>query len=224
MSDRPTDIGGGQSQAPDSGVRPQWQCKGSKFQTLQQSLFGNRPRESEGASDVLMVDHRIEKSDPTAEPIRGESRYEVALELVDEVGGRDLASILLLGILYIPAVLATAFVIGPSQTFALSKLGPENGPHGVTVIATSFQIAGCLGTSLATGIYGVATTRGLQNGDSAFTAQLTGFHGAVALVVLTSLIGIVLAVIAHRSTQANASTPAPSMTDTASDPVLVPQA
>ena len=38
------------------------------------------------------------------------------------------------------------------------------------------------------------------------------------------LIGIVLAVIAHRSTQANASTPAPSMTDTASDPVLVPQA
>lgn len=171
-----------------------------------------------------MVDHRIEKSDPTAEPIRGESRYEVALELVDEVGGRDLASILLLGILYIPAVLATAFVIGPSQTFALSKLGPENGPHGVTVIATSFQIAGCLGTSLATGIYGVATTRGLQNGDSAFTAQLTGFHGAVALVVLTSLIGIVLAVIAHRSTQANASTPAPSMTDTASDPVLVPQA
>lgn len=59
------------------------------------------------------------------------------------------SSILLFGLLYIPAVLATALVIGPSQTFALSSLDRDSAPHGVTVVSTSFQIAGCVGTSLA---------------------------------------------------------------------------
>lgn len=45
--------------------------------------------------------------------------------------------ILLFGVLYIPAVLSTAFVIGPAQTFALSSLDRETSPHGVTVVATS---------------------------------------------------------------------------------------
>jgi DHA2 family lincomycin resistance protein-like MFS transporter len=64
-------------------------------------------------------------------------------------------SILLFGALYVPAVLATAFIIGPAQTFALSHLDRETSPHGVTVVSTGFQIAGCVGTSLAAGIYGM---------------------------------------------------------------------
>ena len=32
--------------------------------------------------------------------------------------------------------------------------------HGVTVVSTSFQIAGCVGTSLAAGVYGALSASG----------------------------------------------------------------
>jgi DHA2 family lincomycin resistance protein-like MFS transporter len=110
-------------------------------------------------------------------------------------------SILLFGALYVPAVLATAFIIGPAQTFALSHLDRETSPHGVTVVSTGFQIAGCVGTSLAAGIYGMLIAAGVRAGHGEAAALLTGFRGAVGLVVVTSLIGIVLAVLAHRASQ-----------------------
>ena len=109
------------------------------------------------------------------------------------------SSILLFGALYIPAVLATALVIGPSQTFALSQLDRETSPHGVTVVSTSFQIAGCVGTSLAASIYGAVTASNMEAGNSEFDSLLTGFRGAVVLVVVTSIIGIILAFLAYRS-------------------------
>lgn len=113
------------------------------------------------------------------------------------------SSILLFGLLYIPAVLATAFVIGPSQTFALSHLDPETSPHGVTVVSTSFQIAGCVGTSLAAGVYGALTASNVEAGRSEFASLLTGFRGAAGLVVVTSLIGIVLGIFAYRSARSH---------------------
>ncbi|WP_156228947.1 MFS transporter [Corynebacterium comes] len=116
------------------------------------------------------------------------------------------SSILLFGLLYVPAVLATALVIGPSQTFALSQLDRETSAHGVTVVSTSFQIAGCVGTSLAAGIYGALAASNVRAGNSEFDSLLTGFRGAVVLVVVTSLIGIILAFLAYRSAQAQRST------------------
>src|SRR5699024_9055374 len=121
----------------------------------------------------------------------------VFVTLVGVAAGYD--SIVVFAVLYVPAVLATAFVIGPSQTFALSNLDREAAPHGVTVVSTSFQIAGCVGTSLAAGIYGSVTDVRLSNGASSFDALLSGFQGSVILVVLTSLLGIVLAVLAYRA-------------------------
>lgn len=118
----------------------------------------------------------------------------VFVTLVGVAAGQE--SLLLFGVLYVPAVLATAFVIGPAQTFALSSQDRETSPHGVTVVSTSFQIAGSVGTSLATGIYGaLAAARAAEGQDAAL---LSGFRGSVALVVVTSLIGIVLAFLAHR--------------------------
>ncbi|WP_066464104.1 MFS transporter [Sanguibacter suarezii] len=126
------------------------------------------------------------------------------------------SSVWMLGILYVPAVLATALVIGPAQTFALSHLDRETSPHGVTVVSTSFQIAGCVGTSLAVGIYGALSAANAGAGRSASDALLTGFHGAVGLVVVTSLIGIVLALLAYRSvrsrrTAESVESPAPTV-------------
>jgi MFS transporter, DHA2 family, lincomycin resistance protein len=116
------------------------------------------------------------------------------------------SSILLFGLLYIPAVLATSLVIGPSQTFALSQLDRETSPHGVTVVSTSFQIAGCVGTSLAAGIYGALTASNIEAGNSEFDSLLIGFRGAVVMVVIASIIGIVLAFLAYRSAQSQRAT------------------
>lgn len=116
--------------------------------------------------------------------------------LVGVVAGGS--SVLLFGLLYVPAVLATAFIIGPAQTFALSRLDHETAPHGVTVVSTSFQIAGCMGTSLGIGVFGALDHFGLGAGQSVAEASLLGFRGSVLLVVLTSLAGIVLAIRAGR--------------------------
>jgi MFS transporter, DHA2 family, lincomycin resistance protein len=75
----------------------------------------------------------------------------------------------------------------------------------VTVVSTSFQIAGCVGTSLAAGIYGALTAANVRAGLDQSEAMLTGFHGAAALVVLTSLIGILLAILAYRSVRSHRS-------------------
>lgn len=118
-------------------------------------------------------------------------------------------SIALFAVLYIPAVLATAFVIGPSQTFALANLDREAAPHGVTVISTSFQIAGCVGTSLAAGIYGALSNANISSGRNEFDSLLTGFRGSVGLVVVTSLVGIILALLAYRAVRARQASSAP---------------
>lgn len=120
--------------------------------------------------------------------------------LVGVAAGHE--SVLLLGALYVPAVLATALVIGPSQTFALSSLDRRSSPHGVTVVSTSFQIAGCLGTSLAIGAYNAMTTLGLESGSDLLGASTLGFRGAATLVAVVSVIGIVLAVAASRTARA----------------------
>ena len=135
----------------------------------------------------------------------------VFVTLVGVAAGHS--SVWLFGLLYVPAVLATAFVVGPSQTFALSNLDRETSPHGVTVVSTSFQIAGCVGTSLATGIYGAVIASNAAAGGSETDSLLAGFHGSVALVVVTSLIGILLAFLAYRSVRsrrAAGSVPAPA--------------
>lgn len=121
----------------------------------------------------------------------------VFVTLVGVAAGHS--SVWIFGLLYVPAVLATAFVIGPAQTFALSHLDRETSAHGVTVVSTSFQIAGCVGTSLATGIYGALIAANMGAGRSESDALLTGFHGSVGLVVATSFLGIVLAFLAYRS-------------------------
>ncbi|TRW46756.1 MFS transporter [Georgenia yuyongxinii] len=120
--------------------------------------------------------------------------------LVGVAAGHE--SVLLFGALYVPAVLATSLGIGPSQTFALSSLDRESSPHGVTVVSTSFQIAGCLGTSLAIGVYNAMTTLGLENGSDLLGASTLGFRGAAVLVALTSVIGVVLAFAATKAARA----------------------
>lgn len=129
----------------------------------------------------------------------------IFVTLVGVVAGYD--SVLGFALLYIPAVLATTFVIGPSQTFALSQLDRETSPHGVTIVSTSFQVAGSVGTSLAAGIYGAISASRMNSGASEFDSLLSGFRGSVVLVVVTSIIGIILAFVAYRNKRSAAGQP-----------------
>lgn len=98
------------------------------------------------------------------------------------------ASPAVLALLYIPVICGSALVIGPVQSFALSRLSPEMNPHGVTVMSTGFQVAGCIGSSVFTGIYTAASAGFVAPGvaESASYAQgmlITGIViGAVGLV------------------------------------------
>ncbi|WP_197702161.1 MFS transporter [Gordonibacter urolithinfaciens] len=102
-------------------------------------------------------------------------------------------SVLLIALLYIPVICGSALIIGPVQSFALSHLGPELNPHGVTVMSTGFQIAGCIGSSLFTGVYAAVLGGRAAAGASAFDAASTGFLAAGLLVAAFALAGFLLA-------------------------------
>lgn len=98
------------------------------------------------------------------------------------------ASPVILAVIYVPVICGSALIIGPVQSYALGKLPPELNPHGVTVMSTGFQIAGCIGSSVFTGIY-AAVTAGAMAGGAAYAAGATSgmlvtgiIVGAVAVV------------------------------------------
>lgn len=101
--------------------------------------------------------------------------------------GNDMDSLTVMALMYIPVICGSALIIGPVQSFALSYLTPELNPHGVTVMSTGFQIAGCIGSSLFAGVYSV---RG-------YAAD--GFDAAAVLAAVMALAGFVLAAAITRA-------------------------
>lgn len=125
------------------------------------------------------------------------------------------ASPVVLAIVYIPVICGSALIIGPVQSFALSKLAPELNPHGVTVMSTGFQIAGCIGSSLFTGVYALATSMAAAGGAAFAAAATQGMVCSGVLVGVFAVIGLVLAVrlrvygkarVAHEAAGAGAGT------------------
>jgi DHA2 family lincomycin resistance protein-like MFS transporter len=115
--------------------------------------------------------------------------FALALSLV--IGG---GSVWLLAALYIPVIGGSALIIGPVQSLALSHLAPEQNPHGVTILSTGFQIAGCFGASLFTGVYFKVLTTRAVGGASMNEAGSTGFLAVGILTAVFALIGLALAV------------------------------
>ncbi|GHU51068.1 MFS transporter [Clostridia bacterium] len=115
--------------------------------------------------------------------------FSVALSLF--IGG---GSVLLLAILYIPVIGGSALIIGPVQSLALSHLKPEQTPYGVTIVSTGFQVAGCIGASLFTGVYALVTASQAASGVSANAAGSAGFLTAGVMTAIFALIGLILGV------------------------------
>ncbi|MDY2680621.1 MAG: MFS transporter [Lentihominibacter sp.] len=106
--------------------------------------------------------------------------------------GKDTGSLIVLAVLYIPVICGSALIIGPVQSLALSYLTHELNPHGVTVMSTGFQIAGCIGSSLFTGVYSMGAAAGQPE---------TGFTSAGVLAAVLALAGLVLAIVISREAQ-----------------------
>ena len=109
---------------------------------------------------------------------------------------RNMNSLPLFALLYIPVIGGSAFIIGPVQSFALSFLAPQENPHGVTVMSTGFQIAGCIGSSIFTGIYYLFLTEKTAAGADAAAGASAGFMAATLLASAVALIGIIIALYA----------------------------
>ena len=103
------------------------------------------------------------------------------------------ASPVLLAILYVPVICGSALIIGPVQSYALSKLSPEMNPHGVTVMSTGFQIAGCIGSSVFVGVYAAVGATQAASGAGTIDAMSAGMLAAGVLVGVVALIGFTLA-------------------------------
>lgn len=109
------------------------------------------------------------------------------------------ASPVLLAVIYIPVICGSALIIGPVQSFALSKLPPELNPHGVTVMSTGFQIAGCFGSSVFTGVYALVGASAAAAGVLGAEAATQGMLAAGVLVGVVALIGLGLALWIRRA-------------------------
>ena len=103
------------------------------------------------------------------------------------------ASPAVLAIIYIPVICGSTLVIGPVQSFALSKLPPQMNPHGVTVMSTGFQIAGCFGSSVFTGVYALVGATVAASGTPAADAAAAGMVASGMLVGVFALVGFDLA-------------------------------
>lgn len=109
------------------------------------------------------------------------------------------ASPVLLAIVYIPVICGSALIIGPVQSFALSKLPPRLNPHGVTIMSTGFQIAGCIGSSVFTGVYAAVMGGAAASGAPLEEAASAGMLASGVLVGLTAACGFVLSLWIRRA-------------------------
>ncbi|MFP7706565.1 MFS transporter [Trueperella sp. LYQ141] len=93
--------------------------------------------------------------------------------------------------LYAPTIAGCALVLGPSQSFALSRLDTHQYPHGTTIVGTSFQLAGCFGSSLFMGVFSMAAQRSAAS-SSAAVAAANGFRVACMVACALTFVGLLL--------------------------------
>lgn len=116
------------------------------------------------------------------------------------------ANPIVLAPIYIPVICGSALVIGPVQSFALSKLSYQLNPHGVTVMSTGFQIAGCIGSSVFTGVYAAVSAVTAAGGASAAQAATQGMVVTGCLVGAVALVGFIVALWIRRQAASSAIT------------------
>lgn len=111
--------------------------------------------------------------------------------------GRDATSLRIV-LLYAPAIAGCSCVMGPAQSYALSSLDRRMYPHGVTIVSTTFQIAGCVGSSVFVGILSAVTSARAAGGAAPADATAGGFDMACRVAFVVDVLGFVAAVALAR--------------------------
>jgi DHA2 family lincomycin resistance protein-like MFS transporter len=127
----------------------------------------------------------------------------------------DTVPLPVLALLYMPVIGGSALIIGPVQSYALSHLDRDLYPHGVTIMSTGFQVAGCIGSSLLTGVYaGVIAWQSALGNEP--TAAPSGFLAAGLVTAAFAVAGLAFALRVPRK----APTPQAATSDASNpDPV-----
>jgi DHA2 family lincomycin resistance protein-like MFS transporter len=120
-------------------------------------------------------------------------------------------NVVLLAMLYIPVIVGSGLIIGPVQSFALSRLTPALNAHGVTITSTGFQVAGCIGISLFSGIFTASTNFAVARDVAASAAAGQGFQIMCLLLVVVGVIGFVLSLRVGRYKAPSKVAAAPSI-------------
>ena len=101
-------------------------------------------------------------------------------------------------LLYAPAIAGCACVMGPAQSYALSSLDRRLYPHGVTIVSTTFQIAGCVGSSVFVGILSAVSVAREASGQSAAAGAAAGFDVACRVAFVVDVLGFLAALALAR--------------------------
>lgn len=111
--------------------------------------------------------------------------------------GRSTTSLRIV-LLYAPAIAGCSCVMGPSQSYALSSLDRRLYPHGVTIVSTTFQIAGCVGSSVFVGILSAVSASREASGQSAAVGTAAGFDMACRVAFVVDVLGFLAALAMAR--------------------------
>ena len=84
------------------------------------------------------------------------------------------------------------------RAIALSSLKPQLYPHGVTIVSTSFQIAGCVGSSLFVGVLSSVQAAQLAGGAADRLATAAGFQAACLVAMAVAVAGFALSLAPGR--------------------------
>ncbi|WP_033507524.1 DHA2 family efflux MFS transporter permease subunit [Bifidobacterium porcinum] len=101
-------------------------------------------------------------------------------------------------LLYAPAIAGCACVMGPAQSYALSSLDRRMYPHGVTIVSTTFQIAGCVGSSVFVGILSAVSAAHEASGESVAVGTAAGFDIACRVAFVVDVLGFIAALALAR--------------------------
>ncbi|NMM93190.1 DHA2 family efflux MFS transporter permease subunit [Bifidobacterium oedipodis] len=93
---------------------------------------------------------------------------------------------------------ASGFVLVPDQTHALNQLPARLNADGSAAMNTIQQLAGAIGTAVASALITEASTAGLNNGLSETDAYVSGFASSMHIMVGVGVTGVILAALMFR--------------------------
>ena len=117
------------------------------------------------------------------------------MDVVLMLGGRHE---LVVAVAYALFMAASGFVLVPDQTHALNQLPARMNADGSAVMNTIQQLAGAIGTAVASALITESSAAGMLRGLDEAEAYLTGFASSMGVLLGVGCVGIVLAAFMFR--------------------------